>query len=207
MAKLNAPLFSFKASGKLAGALVFFPWKGINAVRQYVIPSNPKSTAQTTHRGYLSDAVDAVHAAMIDATKPLGELDRAAYSLWASLLATPMTWFNRACKNWIDQQVAGLEGTVYRGGTLTPADGQVTIDVYTDEIGSEDITAGDFFYGTSKTALLNSKAADITKLEDKAEAAITSLVNGTKYYFQFRPSAGADWVGADSGIYHSTPHA
>jgi hypothetical protein len=207
MAKLNAPLFSFKASGKLAGALVYFPWKGLNVVRQYVIPSNPKSTAQTTQRGYLDDAVDAIHAAMIDATKPLGEVDRSAYSLWASLLAKPMTWFNRACKNWLDQLVAGLDGTVYRGGTLTPADEQVTIAVYSDDIGDGDITAGDFYYGTSKTALLNSEPAVITLIDDEAEAVITPLVNGTKYYFQFRPSAGAGWVGANSGIYHSTPHA
>jgi len=41
MAKVNAPLFSFNASGKLANSLVYFAWKGLDVVRSYIVPANP----------------------------------------------------------------------------------------------------------------------------------------------------------------------
>jgi len=37
---------SFGASGKLAESLVYFSWKGISSVRQYIIPANPQSAGQ-----------------------------------------------------------------------------------------------------------------------------------------------------------------
>lgn len=58
MAKLNAPLMSFAASGKIAKSLVYATWKGIDTVRQYVVPSNPKTPAQQAQRGLLSMAVN-----------------------------------------------------------------------------------------------------------------------------------------------------
>ena len=57
MARVRTPLLSFGARGKLANTLVFFPWKGIDAVREYVIPTNPQTAAQTTQRGILADVV------------------------------------------------------------------------------------------------------------------------------------------------------
>jgi len=54
MARLTAPLLSFGASGALAKALVFASWKGIPYARTYVIPANPKSTAQQEVRGCFS---------------------------------------------------------------------------------------------------------------------------------------------------------
>ncbi len=46
MAKTTGPLYSMGASGKIGNALVFFPWKGRNAVRSWVIPVNRMTTAQ-----------------------------------------------------------------------------------------------------------------------------------------------------------------
>jgi len=46
MAKVFGPIHSDSASGKLANSMVHFAWKGINVVRQYVIPANPKSADQ-----------------------------------------------------------------------------------------------------------------------------------------------------------------
>jgi len=51
MARLTAPLLSLGAAGQLGKALVFASWKGIPYARQYVIPENPKSTAQQEIRG------------------------------------------------------------------------------------------------------------------------------------------------------------
>src|SRR4030042_2546649 len=46
MAKVTGPLMSMTASGKLADTLVFFSWKGIATVRQWLIPANPQSADQ-----------------------------------------------------------------------------------------------------------------------------------------------------------------
>jgi hypothetical protein len=72
-----------------------------------------------------------------------------------------------------------------------------------DADSANDITVGDGFYGTSKTALINSVAAVI--VAGAYTVTIPGLVAGQKYYVQFRPSAHADFVGANSGIYSGTP--
>ncbi len=50
MAKVTGPLMSMSASGKLGEAIVFFTWKGLNVVRQWVSPSNPQTTSQGDRR-------------------------------------------------------------------------------------------------------------------------------------------------------------
>lgn len=201
MAKLKAPLLSLGASGSIGKAIVYFTWKGLNVARQHVVPSNPKTSGQTTQRGYLTEAVDAIHAAQALAADPLAEADTMAYSLWGSIFAAPRTWFNQAVKNAIDQRVAALRGAIYRAGATTPGVNTlaVTLD-FTKISGANDITAGTFYYGTSKTALIHSEAAVV--LADNAAATLAGLVTGTKYYWQFRPSAHIDYAGAYSGIYY-----
>lgn len=50
MAKVTMPLMSASASGKIADAIVFFGWKGLSIVRQWLKPANPQSTDQMTAR-------------------------------------------------------------------------------------------------------------------------------------------------------------
>ena len=50
MAKATGPLYSLSASGKIANAMVYFTWKGVNVVREWLKPSNPKSAAQGDQR-------------------------------------------------------------------------------------------------------------------------------------------------------------
>jgi hypothetical protein len=54
MAKPTGPLLSLGASGQIAKTLVAATWKGQPYFRQYVIPSNPQSTAQTATRTVFS---------------------------------------------------------------------------------------------------------------------------------------------------------
>lgn len=66
MAKVDGPLFSLEARGKLGDAIVFFPWKGRHVVRQHVIPVNPQSSAQGDARlalGAIGRACSAVSPA------------------------------------------------------------------------------------------------------------------------------------------------
>ncbi len=50
MAKTTAPALSFGAGGSIAKTMVYSKWRGINYVRQHVVPANPRTTAQTVVR-------------------------------------------------------------------------------------------------------------------------------------------------------------
>lgn len=50
MAKTAGPLLSLGGTGKIGDTLVFGTWRGIPTVRRYVVPANPKSTAQVLTR-------------------------------------------------------------------------------------------------------------------------------------------------------------
>lgn len=206
MAILKAPLLSLGASGKLADTLVFFPWKGLNVAREYVIPSNPKSTAQQTQRGWLTTAVSRVHIAMAKTTFALGTIDKSAYSLLGSLSATPRTWFNAVVKQFLDQTRLAKQSQVYRGGAVVETTGQLVLTLYQDDIEVGGITAGSFYYGTSKTAMLSFVAGVIDGVAHTAIGTIAALTNGTKYFVQFKPTVPANYIGNNSGIYIGTPH-
>lgn len=204
MAKVKAPLLSFGASGQIAKTMVFFPWKGINATREYVVPSNPKTDAQTTQRGWVTEAVAKIHVAMAAAADPLNALDKSAFALWAAAQGIVMTWFNCIVKYWVDARVAEDSACIFTGGVVTPASTQVTLELHiTASVGAEP-TDGFIKYGTSKTALINSLACTVADLA--TGKAVTSLTNGQKYYFQYWPST-AGYTQSKSGIYHSTPAA
>ncbi len=204
MAKVKGPLFSFSASGKIADTLVYLPWKGLNNVRQYVIPTNPKTDKQTLQRDNFSDAVTAIHTAQGLADYPLAEIDMTAYSQWGLTKVGPRTWWNQIIASWRAQYVLGLKGAIYRGGATTPADETISVGIFFTEEGVNSITAGDFWYGKTRTALINKWEG--TPLDaDGMMAMITGLTNGQKYFFQFRPTAHTDFAGAYSGIYSDIP--
>lgn len=205
MAKLKGPLMSLGASGAIGKAIVYFGWKGLDVVREYVIPSNPKTSGQTTQRGYLADAVDDIHAAQAIAVKPLVEDDVMAYSLLGSTRPTPRTWFNEAVKQWIDQKVAAKSGTTFRSGYVTPAVASLVVGVYSDEVNALKIATGQFKYGTSKTALIHTMAATPGFGTFTMFATIAGLTAGVKYYVQFETLTVAGYVGCKSGIYYGTP--
>jgi len=197
MAKLKAPLMSLGASGAIAKSIVYFPWKGLNCAREYIVPSNPKTVKQTTQRGYLSEVVDAIHAAQADVTNPLVSADVVAYSLYGSCEPTPRTWFNQAVKNWLDQKVkAKLPCLCSAGSLANTTAGQLDASIYLWEATCID---GKFYYGTSKTALINSVAATI--ITQTATGTIPGLTKGVKYFVQFRPAALDPCEDARSGIY------
>ncbi len=200
MAKLKGPLFSLGASQQLGKSLVFFNWKGLDVVREYVIPSNPRSPGQNTQRGYLTTTVAKVHALQGLATNPLTPADIIAYALLASVIQSATTWFNQIVKILVGQLIAGLTDELVTDGTTTPTAGGLDVSVF-DTDGN--MTTGDFWYGSSKTALIYSVSG--TLLTGEFTASITGLTAGRKYYWQWRPSGPAGAVGANSGIYYGVP--
>lgn len=205
MAKVNAPLFSFNAAGKIANALVYFGWKGIDVVRSYVVPANPRTTAQTTQRGYLGDVVDKIHAVQAQAVMPLTEDDVTAYAGLGTTRPTPRTWFNEIVKNWLDVKVAGKVPCVHSSGQMidkSALDARPYLYL-NEEVGST-LAAGTFFLGTSRTALIKTKAAAVTAGNSVTLGVGTGyddLTAGVKYYWQFKADAADGCEGVESGIY------
>lgn len=200
MAKLKGPLFSLGASQQLGKTLVFFGWKGLDLVREYVIPANPKTSGQTTQRGYMTGSVNLIHTAQSKAANPLDADDIIAYGLWASVVQAATTWFNQLVRNLLDQLVAGLSSVIYTNGGTTPGAGQLAVQLFSYNVLP---TAGDFWYGTSKTALVNKEPATVAA--EDLSATITGLTAGVKYFWQFRATAPNPTVGTRSGIYYGKP--
>lgn len=90
MAKVDGPLFSLEARGKVGDALVFFPWKGRHVVRQWLKPTQPKSTLQ----GYIRAALYAIGK---EIKKIMGKtggdaVDSALYQLLTSEAPAGLNW-------------------------------------------------------------------------------------------------------------------
>ena len=202
MAKLNAPLFSFSASGSIAKALVYFPWKGLNVVRSWVSPANPKSPAQMTIRDRLKAAVAKIHFYQASVSMPFGVNDATSYALLGSLEATPRTWFNTIVRQWLKQKVAGKIPAVFTKGSCTPGASKLTLSLIAG-VESSAITDYTINYGTSKTNLASSIACTDAALI--AGKDIPGLSPGTKYYCQARATLPTTFLGTRSGIWHGTP--
>jgi hypothetical protein len=189
------------ATQQLGKTLVFFPWKGLNVAREYVVPANPQTAGQVTQRGYVTAAVAMVHAAQALAANELGAADIIAYGLLANQQATPRTWFNEFVRQYVNQNVAGLKGAIFHGMAIAAGGaGKITLDLYYTKEGANDITAGKFYYGTSPSALIYSD--DGVDATGHYTCTLSGLTTGQKYYVQFRPTVHADFVGCRSGIYH-----
>ena len=108
MAKVEGPLMSIEARGKIADAIVFFPWKGRHCVRQWLKPTNKKSTLQ----GYVRAAVFGIgkFITQILAKSKGSALDSYVYQL--ATLACP------AGMNWNAWLGGGFLNALQSAGTL-----------------------------------------------------------------------------------------
>jgi len=204
MTKVKAPLFSFEARGAIAESLVFFPWKGVSAVRRYVIPANPKTDPQMTQRGYMQDAVDKIHAVQALAAHPLDASDIVAYSQLGLTYPDPHTWFNVIVKLWLLTKVDGKVPIIYSDNSMldTSKDDFRPLLYLNQEVANQ-LAAGKFYLGTSRTALITQKAGVIVagaEVRLNAAGGFSGLTAGVKYFWQFRPDPGDPCEGADSGI-------
>jgi len=206
LAKLKGPLFSLGAAGQVGKTLVYFAWKGLDVVREWVKPSNPQTAAQTTQRGYMTAAVELVHDAQAHATHPLLEVDQIAYAALAAAKGKVMTWFNMAVKLCVDVLVADDSPVIYKNvdfSDKTVASFDMSLQLE-EETGS-DLAAGKFYFGISKTNLIHAVTANVTagvNVNLAAEDISAWATAGIKYFVQFRPDVGDPSVGADSGIYY-----
>jgi len=193
MAKVKAPLFGFSASGKLADSLVYMKWKGINDVRQYVIPANPRTAKQQTQRGYMTSAVTLWH------DTPLILADLTAWNVYATTLAAIMSGFNSFVKKVVDALAASktfqaLSNADFAAVTATA--GTIVMD-----IAAEGTTT--LHWGTSKTVMPET-ALGVFDVDH-----VTFTLSGnselTDYYCYAQNAEGTD-IGR-TGIYKFTTPA
>ena len=173
MAKLTGPFFSLKASGQLGKTLVAFPWKGINALRTYVIPANPRSDAQVIQRGYFEDAVDEWHGAAYNAA------DAVAWNRFAGILAKIMSGFNAMVKTYIDEAILGNTWNRLTGVSVAYVEA-TTMTAYVDC--PDKIHLPVIHWGTSKTHFPNSADMELQS-GDQYRYNFTGLTKDTLYYF------------------------
>ena len=189
MAKVKSPLMSFSATGQLAKSLVFSTWKGIDDVRQYVVPANPRSAGQVAQRGLMTDAVALWHSSTRNTD------DAAAFNIRASVEANPMSGFNIFCKECIAAYQASEEPT---------ASSTFTVDTNT---GGSIAFAVTLITGLTVTYQIGLKAtvlgAPVSMTEDGVtgvyEATAAGLTEGVDYYIKFATSTAANKI--VSGIY------
>lgn len=137
MAKLRTPLLSFGATGQLAKTLVFFAWKGIDVAREYIIPSNPQTAAQTTQRGLFTSCVSAWRNYVTSS------VERTAWNRDASVDRRPMSGFNAFCSSLL-QIIGGDPDASYANGATAVAGNDVDIDMLNMDDGATGDEAGNF---------------------------------------------------------------
>jgi len=100
MAKVSGPLFSLEARGKIADSVVYFPWKGRHVVRQWLKPTNKKSTLQ----GYVRAALKAIglEIAEIWCIANKDTADAKLYSINTEKVTAGMNWNAFHAKGFLD---------------------------------------------------------------------------------------------------------
>lgn len=188
MAKVISPLLSGKAYGQIMKSLVFFPWKSLNCVRGYVIPSNPNTSGQQAQRTKLTNAVDKWHdTAMIDA-------DKTAWNLLATTFAEVMSGFNAFVRKHILAVIAGGSWKEWYNMSFTPT-GASTCDIGIDT--DDTLVVAKLFIGTSKTFMPTEFSSD--GVGASQNFSVTGLEDGVTYYFWIRSGTGTK--NGQTGIY------
>lgn len=193
MAKVKGPLFSLSASGQIAKTLVYGDWKGIDIVRKYVIPANPKTSGQQTQRGYFGAAVEDWH------TDGFTAIDVAAWNLYALALKVAQSGFNIlvklkilcavAAESWIPL-VDCLVTTITAVGATVNITGTVGSVIH-------------IFWGTSKTNMFNEE--NMADTAGDYEVTLTGCGASTKIYFYIKDTDAGEQ--ARTGIYSFTTTA
>lgn len=195
MAKVIGPLFSFGASGKLAKTLIYSVWKGIKTVKQYVVPSNPKTDAQQTQRGFWKTVVDLWHSTNWNAA------DLTAWNLLASISGKIQSGFNQFVSLCVDVLVAGLTlKTVSNFTETTPGSTTYVLTFDSSLTNAKECTLK---YGANKSVLTEEK--DGTADGTNVAFSLTGLTASTKYYCKVIPKDATER--AYSGLYTFTTEA
>lgn len=116
MAKVTGPLLSLDASGTIASTMTFSRWKGINYVRQRVIPTYTNTAEQQAVRDIVSDASIAWKEESTVGAVEIDTAYKAAYDVAAA--GTAMSGFNLFIKETMVENLVDTVGVKSYDGTL-----------------------------------------------------------------------------------------
>ncbi|MHC4405936.1 MAG: hypothetical protein ACYTG0_40360 [Planctomycetota bacterium] len=206
MVKLNGPMFSIDASGKLADAIVFSKWKGRNYARSLVTPANPQSGGQTGMRRMLrflsqqwanqSAADQATWETPADAAvvSPFNSFVGANLQRWRNFLPPGQTY---------PVPDTGTVGTLLNEAA-TAGVRQITIDIDVSVLNNNwgilifrDLSAA---FSTAWTNMVQAILADSVASFSWID---TPLAAGT-YYYNFRAFSEDGVLGAEHGEVNAT---
>lgn len=134
MAKVTGPLMSMSATGKLADAIVYFPWKGIHVVREWLKPANPQSADQGDQR--------VIAGALGRACSVVGTANAFAAEI-RLYMATGLTWPSAIVKYMVDNVVNN--GTAW-DALVTEYEAHTASSDFDDEAADLNIQAFDLAY-------------------------------------------------------------
>jgi len=189
MAKLNGPLMSMNARGQVGKSLIFSGWNGLKTVKAHAVPANPKTSGQTTQRGFMSAAVVLWH------TVPYILFDRVSNSLLASVQVSPLSGFNIFCRQYINGKKAGLT-------VRTPNRMEITANTggaFTLTFSTGHLVAGYVRYGVAPRSLGNIQLLSVDVGTSHQYTTLSGLVVGSDVFFEvFTMDAGNTWI---TGLY------
>ncbi len=190
MAKVTGPLMSMDARGKLANAIVFIGWRGIQDVRRWVKPANPRTTKQVEQRNRFTQAVDKYHE--------LTPTDKQAWETKAS--GKPYSGFNLFVSRVVKTLVAGKTWQLIKdvkAENITSSSADIT--GYTDNAELVRVE-----YGTNPGVY----TAYADEPSGRTEAgtftvSLSGLASGTTYYYRVITQT-PDGVWGETGEYSFT---
>lgn len=120
MAKVTGPLLSLDASGSVASTMVFSRWKGINYVRQRVIPTYTNTFKQAAIRDLITQATQAWKTGATVGSVVINSTYKAAFDAAAAGLA--MSGFNMFIKNCVAINYDATTSPYFDGTLVAPED-------------------------------------------------------------------------------------
>lgn len=158
MSLLRTPLLSFSARGKIAKTLVYSAWKGLNTVRQYVIPANPQTTGQVDQRNAMKAVVAAFRYYFTNA------ICRTAWNLRAALMPGAQSGFNAYASNAVKIAVSNPDASFADAiSAVAGKKSRFAMKNLDDGVAGDEAGTFEYWEGTDKTLL--------TKISDVAIAA------------------------------------
>lgn len=118
MAKVTGPLLSLDASGSVASTITFSRWKGVNYVRQRVIPTYSNEFKQIAIRDLIKKSTQAWKGNSIISPTTIDASYKAAFDTAASGMA--MSGFNLFVRNCVAKNYDASTSPYFDGTLVLP---------------------------------------------------------------------------------------
>lgn len=120
MAKVTGPLLSLDASGSIADTMTFSRWKGINYVRQRIIPTYTNTFKQSAIRDLVKQATQAWKANSTITPTTIDSSYKSAFNLAA--VGSAMSGFNLFVQACVSKNYDSTTSPYFDGSLVLPTD-------------------------------------------------------------------------------------